>query len=83
MEILQSTWLLHACGWVGAICVLLAYFLISLGKVNNNNMFYHLLNLLGAVLLIYNTVVLKAYPSAFVNVVWTFIAIAGLWKGRK
>lgn len=70
------------CGWSGAICVLLAYFLISTGKVDKDNTFYHVLNLLGAFLLIFNTVYLGAYPSAFVNVIWCFVALAGLWHKK-
>lgn len=61
-------------GWIGAIEVLLAYFLISTNKVKNTSIFYQALNLTGAIFLIVNTVYLRAYPSAFVNVIWMGIA---------
>jgi len=67
-------------GWLGAICVLWAYFLISSGRTTNKSPFFQWLNLVGAILLIVNTVSLKAYPSAFVNVVWLIIAVIGLLK---
>jgi hypothetical protein len=82
MQLFTSEILAESCGWSGAICVLLAYYFISTGKVHKENRWYHMGNLVGAVLLIYNTLYLKAYPSAFVNVIWCFIALAGL-LGKK
>ncbi len=72
--------LINVVGWIGAICVLWAYFLISSGKATNKSAFFQWLNIVGAILLIINTVSLKAYPSAFVNVVWLGIAFVGLVK---
>jgi hypothetical protein len=68
-------------GWIGAIAVLTAYLLVSSNKIDSKSATFQLLNLSGAVLLIVNTVALKAYPSAFVNVIWSGIAIYFL--GRK
>jgi hypothetical protein len=62
-------------GWIGAVEVLTAYLLVSINKVDGKSTVFQLLNLTGAVFLIINTVAVKAYPSAFVNVVWTGIAI--------
>jgi len=43
-----------------------------------------LLNLIGSVFLIVNTVYLGALPSAFVNTMWVGIALYALWRiGRK
>jgi len=70
-------------GWIGAICVLIAYFLISTGKIQKGNRYYHLLNLLGALFLIFNTIYLEAYPSAFVNIIWSFIAISGIMNTKN
>jgi hypothetical protein len=75
--------LIEIIGWVGAIEVLAAYFLISYNKVSNKSALYQFLNLTGAIFLIINTIYLKAYPSAFVNVIWMFIAGVALWKIRK
>jgi hypothetical protein len=62
-------------GWIGAVAVLAAYLLVSTSKIDGKSVLFQVLNLSGAVLLIINTVVLKAYPSAFVNIVWSGIAI--------
>ncbi len=67
-------------GWIGAIEVLLAYFLLSLNYVDGKSLPYQLLNLTGAIFLIINTLALKAYPSAFVNVIWVGIALYSIFK---
>jgi hypothetical protein len=75
-------YLLNLTGWVGAIEVLIAYFLISTNRVTPETLSYQLLNATGAVFLIINTLYLKAYPSAFVNIIWTAVAIVNLVKSK-
>jgi hypothetical protein len=70
-------------GWIGALEVIAAYLLVSLHKVTGKSVLFQLLNLTGALLLIVNTIYLKAYPSAFVNVIWTGIACYSIIKNRK
>ena len=74
--------LIEILGWTGAFAVLWAFYLINSGKATNKSKDYQWLNLVGAILLIINTVYLKAYPSAFVNVVWLIIAAIGLVKKK-
>jgi hypothetical protein len=69
-------------GWIGAVAVLAAYLLVSANKIGGKSVTFQLLNLAGAALLIINTIALKAYPSAFVNVVWSGIAIYFLVKRK-
>ncbi|MFL5730769.1 MAG: hypothetical protein ACJ75J_14875 [Cytophagaceae bacterium] len=69
-------------GWIGAIAVLAAYLLVSSNKIDGKSVTFQILNLAGAGLLIINTVALKAYPSAFVNVIWSGIAIYFLVKRK-
>jgi hypothetical protein len=65
-------------GWIGSAAVILGYALISTNKVQNSSSFYHLLNLAGSICLIVNTGYYRAYPSTFVNVVWSCIALFAL-----
>ena len=65
-------------GWVGALALLAAYGLISAQRVESRDWSYQILNLVGAAGLIINSTWYGAYPSTFVNVVWTGIAIATL-----
>ena len=70
--------LVDALGWIGAIALLEAYALISAHKVKSHSWLYQGLNLAGAAGLIVNSTYYGAYPSTFVNVVWSGIAIAAL-----
>lgn len=67
-------------GWIGAIALLVAYALISARRVEGDSTFYQSLNLVGSVLLIVNTVYYRAYPSAFLNLVWGAIAVYAIGK---
>ncbi len=62
-------------GWIGALVLLLAYGMVSFKKLRPSG-WYQLLNAIGSGLLIVNTVYHRAYPSAFVNIVWILIAVS-------
>jgi len=76
--------LLNVLGWIGAFLLLLAYALISFKKLAADSLAYQGLNVAASILLAINTLYYRAYPSSFVNIVWTFIAIfAILTVGRN
>ena len=62
-------------GWVGAVLVLFAYWLVT---KFGTSMLYHVLNLVGAAGLLVNALHHHAFPSTAVNVVWGVIAVWGL-----
>ena len=64
-----------ALGWIGAFFLLLAYGMVSFKKVEVDSFVYQGLNIAASVLLAINTIYHGAFPSSFVNIVWTFIAI--------
>jgi hypothetical protein len=64
-----------AIGWAGAAALLLAYAMVSSGKVEGNSTAYQFLNVVGSLLLAANTIVYRAYPSSFVYLIWMGIAI--------
>ncbi|GAB4050383.1 CBU_0592 family membrane protein [Catellatospora paridis] len=64
-------------GWSGAVVLLMAYGLLSTGRIAAG-LTYQLLNLAGAILLAVNAVFHRALPSAAVNVVWLVIGVAAL-----
>jgi hypothetical protein len=70
--------LISILGWIGSAAVVLAYALISTNRVQGNSVGYHSLNLGGSICLIVNTGYYGAYPSTFVNGVWTLIAMFAL-----
>lgn len=61
-------------GWAGTLSYLIAYALLSINKLKASQPLYHILNILGALGLTYNALVLKDYPNIIVNVAWAMIA---------
>ncbi len=70
-------------GWIGASLFVIAYFLISSKKVDSSNAYYHIINLVGAVLVGINVFYQEAWPVLALEVVWGTIALASLLKERK
>ena len=62
-------------GWVGAVLILLAYMLLSTGKLRAETLTYHLMNILGAAGFVVNSGWNGALPSAAMNAVWMLIGI--------
>ena len=75
--------LIDVVGWIGTGCILLAYILLSAGRLQGNNYSYQGLNLVGGIFLVVNTVYYGAYPSTFLNFVWAIIAIVALVQARR
>jgi len=65
-------------GWLGAVLILLAYLLLTLKKIRSNSRCFQILNLLGAIFVIINSLVHHALPSVGLNIIWVLIAIVGL-----
>lgn len=73
-------------GWLGAFCILLAYWLLTVGRLKPASFNYQLLNLVGSVGVLVNAYVHFALPLVTINVVWIFIAMFGLLhiaQGKK
>lgn len=70
-------------GWFGSAALVLGYALISTGRIDGKSITYHCLNLFGGACLIVNAAYHGAYPSAFVNIVWIFIALTAVVKIRQ
>jgi hypothetical protein len=72
-----------AIGWTGAAFLLVAYALISSKRLDADSTTYQLLNIVGSVFLVVNTIFYRAYPSSFVNVIWAGIAIVSIATRRR
>ena len=72
--------LIDIIGWIGSFEVIAAYGLNSYQKIKTDSFLFQFLNLTGALFLIVNTIFYKAYPSAFINIVWVIIAILSLFR---
>ena len=67
-------------GWVGASLILLAYLLLSMGKVTGQSPLYQLMNVVGAAGFTINGWWHGAIPSAVLNVIWMLIGGVALWR---
>jgi hypothetical protein len=72
-----------AIGWTGAALLLVAYATLSSKKLEVDSTAYQLLNIIGSVFLVANTIFYRAYPSSFVNVIWAGIAIFSIVTRRR
>lgn len=65
-------------GWLGAAMILVAYLLLSAGRLEARSFAYQGLNLVGAIAFVINSGWNGAIPSASLNVVWAGIALFAL-----
>jgi phosphoglycerol transferase MdoB-like AlkP superfamily enzyme len=79
MEVL----LFNLLGWAGAVLLLLAYALVSFKKLEADSAAYQWLNVAASILLAVNTIYYQAYPSSFVNIVWTVIAFVAILTVKR
>ena len=70
-------------GWLAAVLILVAYGLLSAGKLDGKSMLYHALNVVGAVGFVINSGYNGAFPSVGLNVVWIGIGVYGLIRYRS
>ena len=62
-------------GWAGAVLILLAYLLLSAGKLTGQSMTYQAMNVVGAAGFVVNGWWHGALPSATLNVLWLMIGL--------
>jgi hypothetical protein len=72
--------LIEVAGWVGALLILAAYLLLSMGRVTGQSALYQAMNVVGAAGFIVNGWWHGAIPSASLNVVWMAIGAIALWR---
>ena len=70
----------EAAGWIGAALILLAYLLLSMGKLTGQSPLYQGMNIVGAAGFIVNGWWHGALPSAVLNVIWMMIGGVALWR---
>ena len=67
--------LVETIGWLGSILLIGAFLLSSMDKISTQSPTYQLLNLVGGIMLILNSLYYGALPSSFLNLIWLGIAI--------
>ena len=67
-------------GLIGVGAIVLAYGLLTAGKVSAEQLSYHLVNLLGAVLILLSLLVHFNLASFVIEIVWIAISLYGIWR---
>lgn len=62
-------------GWSGALLLLLAYGLLSVGKLRSQDVRYQSMNIIAGVFLIVNAVSNGVWPFVALNAVWALVGI--------
>jgi hypothetical protein len=70
-------------GWAGAALILLAYLLLSAGKLTGQSLVYQGMNVVGAAGFVINGWWHGALPSASLNVLWLLIGAIASWRILK
>lgn len=73
-------------GWTGALLILLAYLLVTSGRVTGQSLAFQLMNLFGAAGFTINGWWHGALPSASLNLIWmgiAAVALWGIWRRRR
>jgi hypothetical protein len=65
---------------VGALLILAAYLLLSMGRLTGQSAVYQAMNVAGAAGFVVNGWWHRAVPSASLNVVWALIGGVALWR---
>lgn len=74
----EKNFIIEALGWYGALAILICFFLVSFEYISPKSLPYLLGNLSGALGLIIEAKRRKAYPSIFLNIVYSLVAVFAL-----
>lgn len=80
---MSTTLIIDIVGWIGAALILLAYGLLTAGKLQARSVAYQGMNVVGALGFIANGWYHGAMPSAVLNIIWAGIGLVALWKIRE
>jgi hypothetical protein len=75
-----TPWLVEIAGWGGAVLILLAYLLLSVGRMTGQSLAYQGMNVVGAAGFVINGWWHGAIPSAALNVLWLLIGAIASWR---
>ncbi len=72
--------IIETVGWIGAGLILLAYLLVSAGRLSGQSALFQWLNIVGAAGFVVNSGWHGALPSTVLNLVWMAIGLWALWR---
>jgi paired small multidrug resistance pump len=73
----------EAIGLLGVVLILLAYFLLQVGRLRGNALPYQLLNAVGALLLLVSLFYAFNLSAFLMESAWLFVSIYGIVRNRR
>ena len=70
-------------GTIGVGIILIAYFLNTEKLIESNGKLYYVLNIIGAALACYASLLINYWPFVILEGTWTLVSIYGLMKTMK
>lgn len=70
-------------GFAGVFLILLAYILNASGKLGNNHLAYILLNVIGAGIACYASILMEYIPFIILEGVWTAVSLISLFRYKR
>ena len=70
-------------GTIGVGLILMAFFLNTAKLLENNGKLYYVLNIAGAVLATYASLLIHYWPFVILESTWTLVSVYGLVKAMK
>lgn len=67
-------------GLLGVTILLIAYFLLQSGKLTTTHLWYSILNLLGALMILYSLFFDWNLSAVVIETVWALISVFGIWR---
>jgi len=67
-------------GWIGAVLFIAAYFLLSINVLKADRIPYQLMNVLGGLSLVINSIDLEDYPNFVTNIIWMGIGLFAIFN---
>jgi predicted membrane protein len=76
----MDAWIIDAIGMMGTLLVVLAYYLLQLERTDPKGLTYNVINLLGAILLLFSLCFHFNLASFVIEIFWIAASLIGLWK---
>jgi hypothetical protein len=76
----MEPWIIDAIGMLGTLLVVLAFFLLQLEHADPRGLAYNLLNLLGAIFLLFSLVFNFNLASFVIELFWIAASLIGMWR---
>ena len=65
-------------GWVGMVLIVCAYASVSFNILDPQSSSYQIMNLVGALGIVYISFKRRAYPPGVLNIIWALIALVAI-----